>query len=502
MGFMRELALHELHEWAGQWWLPEAPHAKVAGILRFTPGGEITLTLIGTMLDGAGLPVGFANRRQDEVQTMLAAVHGVARGEEITMLGAWVASEHTHGPHDLVDLTTEVALGCLTVLVGCHLAGADESVFVGAASTIENLTAWSGLKSATTGWDDAGRPLRYEPVAPLVAQFEDVTAALHNNPSFSSGHSRVAITNAMSEHTSIRLTSPSGKTLRQWLDLLAAVADLISLATLSACAAMTLRAFLPPRPGQHPEGHPLREQPREVWVLQRRIVTPVINGKVALFLDFVLTPDDLAFSELYPRWMAIHDRFASARAMVLGLRYITEGYLETRVMSAVSAAESMHRALETPPPIPADEFRRLRGTLLDAVPAERRQWLASILERNEPSLRMRLLDLVSRVGPAATDLLPNPAVWARAATTVRNGLAHAGRATRSTEELHAVVEVTSAVIVLNFLAELGVPQARMRRAIQENEELAEAARLARKVFGSGSGVQRGGVVPGRATPEA
>jgi hypothetical protein len=76
----------------------------------------------------------------------------------------------------------------------------------------------------------------------------------------------------------------------------------------------------------------------------------------------------------------------------------------------------------------------------------------------------------------------DPAVWAKAAKDARNNLAHVGTAENDLEHLHAVAEVTAGVVVLNLLHELGVPQDRLRKAVEENPVLSHAARLAREVL--------------------
>ena len=41
------LKLDELGEWAGLWWLPEAPGERLPGVLRYDGQGGLALSLIG-----------------------------------------------------------------------------------------------------------------------------------------------------------------------------------------------------------------------------------------------------------------------------------------------------------------------------------------------------------------------------------------------------------------------------------------------------------------------
>jgi hypothetical protein len=214
------------------------------------------------------------------------------------------------------------------------------------------------------------------------------------------------------------------------------------------------------------------------------VVEPKPDDTAIDLRGYVLTLDDIPFEALMPRWLDVRDTFAAARSMILGLRYVRTGYIETRVVTAVAAAESMHRALDPAPPIPPDEFKQIRKTLLQAVSPERKSWLADRLNEhsNVPTLKQRLLELVERVGEAGQRLVHKADVWAKAAKDARNNLAHVGTAENDLEHLHAVAEVTAGVVILNLLHELGVPQERLQKAVDENPVLSYAARLAREVL--------------------
>lgn len=257
---------------------------------------------------------------------------------------------------------------------------------------------------------------------------------------------------------------------------------LLSLSTQTANALIRTTLHLPPDEGRR-ERHPEWTERRAIDVYSHWLKVAEPGKKEKYPRPFILTLADVPFSELLPRWMEVKDRFAPTRAMILGLRYAEGGYLEPRVITAVGAAESMHRALDPAPPIPDDEFKVIRSLLLDTVPVERKQWLHGLLIRNEPSLKMRLADLIERLGEVGTSVVPDPKKWIKAAVNARDTLAHVGRTSDYTlHELHAVVEVTAAVVVLNLLHELGVPEERMLTAVTDKGTLSQAARLGREYF--------------------
>jgi hypothetical protein len=219
-----------------------------------------------------------------------------------------------------------------------------------------------------------------------------------------------------------------------------------------------------------------------VQVYQQRILTPRPEDAAVSGRDFVLSLADLPFEDLIPKWVAVDKRFSATRSMILGLRYVTAGYLESKVVTAVAAAESMSRALKQPPVMSKSKLRGVRHAALDAVEEEFKPWLQDKLASAEPTLPDRLLFLLDRPGEFARSLIPNPEAWAESAANARNKLAHVGESKHTTDELIAVVQITIAVVVLNFLYELGVSEERMQAAMREHREFTRAASLARQMF--------------------
>jgi len=148
----------------------------------------------------------------------------------------------------------------------------------------------------------------------------------------------------------------------------------------------------------------------------------------------------------------------------------------------VGAAEVLHRGLGIDErPMPADEFKPMREAMLTHVPEDHRERFKGAI-RNDPTLRDRLYALAARPdGEAVGLLMPDVDRWARRTTQARNDLADKGRTPHnSIEELIAVVEVTTAVVILNVLHELGLPPERQREIVQEHPQLRATARSARE----------------------
>jgi hypothetical protein len=169
--------------------------------------------------------------------------------------------------------------------------------------------------------------------------------------------------------------------------------------------------------------------------------------------------------------------------MILGLKYVPGGYVETQLIAAVSAAESMHRALQPPGPVDPAAYKQLRSDLLAAIPPELRTWVRDRLPRNEPSLKDRLADLARRPGEFMSALVPDVDSWAKATRTARDQLAHTGQTkAQSIGQMAAVADVTAAVVAVNLLHEVGAPADALGDALARQPDLRVAVDLAKDHF--------------------
>lgn len=148
----------------------------------------------------------------------------------------------------------------------------------------------------------------------------------------------------------------------------------------------------------------------------------------------------------------------------------------------MGAAEVLHRGLRIDEkPFPVEKFTEMREDALKQVPEEYRAKFKGML-RNEPTLRSRLCALAKRVdSQEITDLLPDIDYWAKRTTQARNNLVHEGRTPeQSVDELLAIVETTTAVLILNILKELGLPAGRQRRIVLCIPQFRQASESANK----------------------
>lgn len=487
---MKTPLLNESRSWKGHWWLPGDPGDEVAGVLTYEPGAGLVLELIGGF-DDRIFDHSHANYSTvSEGSQTWPLVHGRAAGKEITLLDC-VATSTVSG---LFGGPQAQTVGALTALIGVHLEEPEQKVFTECLVSIEDLTRWSAISGFEwTVGREKGKPTRARSISAKPAEEPVVIvdgttitlAHVYTLPFVdrTRGH-EVA---RMRDAEFLRFQPDHPWSLNVAREYAKAFQDLLSLATHRACAILWLTLKMPREDREYPEDYPVID--REVEVYSDHTVTGDPTAKAVEHRETLFTCADLPFEEVVPRWMAARKDCEAASNMVLGLRYAPMRYIEGQLMTAVGAAEVIHRALNIDePPIPADEFEPMRAALLEQVPQEHREWLKRTL-RNDPTLRNRLLALVALPDQEAMNrLVPDPERWAKVSTRARNDLAHEGRTPKvSFDELIASVKVTSAVVVMNLLQVLGVPGERQRVIVREHPQLRQVAIDARKHLRSDAG---------------
>jgi len=473
-------------DWAGLWWLPDDPDHQVPGVLRYEPGDGLVLSLIGTFEDRLMTTLAPGVVAVHEGQQTWEVIHGAAEQREITLLGCVPnGGKRTYGARvKSPDMQTVVAT---RALIGAHVSGEDEAVFSAAKVSVEDLGLWSassvfeGVLNAPDGILDGSANISVKPAEVQTVEVEGTEFRLehyHTLPFFD--QRRGETVGRMRDTVFVRIIPPDAFSLSGALDSASLVQDLIALATHRAAGVIWLRLELVETDSAHSADRPAPR--RNADVLYSPSAVGKHDAKAVDHHRVFFTCSSLPFEEVVPRWIEAHGRLKSATNMILGLRYAPARYVENNLLTAVGAAEVLHRGLGIDRrPIPADKFKPMREAMLAQVPEGYRDRFRGAL-RNDPTLRDRLYALAARPDQGAISLLmPDVDRWARRTTLARNDLAHEGRTpNHSIDELIAVVDVTTAVVILNVLHELGLPAERQREVLQEHPQLRSTARSARE----------------------
>lgn len=478
---MRRPWLHEPQEWRGHWWLPEAPDQRMAGWLRYEPGDGLTLTLIGGFEDGRWIEVAPGVHSLSGGQRDFPVIHGLAGATPITLFDG----ETSHMVSNIFGFTgpTDQTVTCATALIGLLVQGEDDPSFAKVHCLIEDSWLWSSrhamqaqtrLNEERTNFTGEAS-MEMKPVDEVRAEADGWTFQLAHwliLPTFD--HTRGAAIGRMEDSAVFTMSRDEAFSYAEVQTLLRALQDLLALATGRGPSILwfILRVT----------GNESDQPAKQVEVFTRSRGTGDPKAKALDSRELVFSLEDIPFDQVIPQWWDVRERFRASCNMILGSRYGSQGYLETMLTTAVTAAESFHKDLAEPVPVPKDEMDQLVKMAVDAMPEDRKQWIKNVIPRGH-SLRQRLDRLADRLSDECrTRLLPDASAWAKAAKGARNDLSHSGKTDEDMRRLYAIMRITRAVVLLNILIEMGLSEDRLLKALSENGELSHACDLARTYF--------------------
>ncbi|MEJ6489052.1 hypothetical protein PQI23_04875 [Leucobacter sp. USCH14] len=480
------LSLDEAGEWAGLWWLPDDPDERIPGILRYDAEEGLSLSLIGAFEDRImSKPAPGMTVFQEGTRTW-KVIHGAAEQREVTLLDC-VPTGGKRTMFARVKSPDKQTVIASIAIIGAHLKGEEDAAFSAAEISVEDLGYWAassvfeGFHGAPDGRLDGTGQISVKPVDAQSVVVDGTEYRLVHTYTLPSLDQRKGETvGRMTDKVSVRVAPSEPLSLSAALKAASLIQDLIALATHCAAGVIWLRLEVAGTESALPDGKSL--PPRRADVLYSPAALGKHDAKAVDHRRLFFTCDSLPFEEVLPRWCEAHGRLQAATNMILGLRYAPALFVENNLLTAVGAAEVLHRGLRIDEkPFPKAEFTTMREAMLAQVPDEYRDKFKGAI-RNDPTLRDRLHALVERPDrEAIAFLVPDVDYWARRTTWARNDLTHEGRTSNhSFEELLAVVEVTTAVVILNLLHELGLPAERQREIVQQHPQLRATSRTARE----------------------
>jgi hypothetical protein len=454
----------------GLWWLPGDPDRKIAGTVSFTGEDRPTLKLIGALTRENETSTGAYDITMPEDYPL---IHGLCEQGEVTLVDCQSVAFRLGMPG-----RSRQSWAARRMLVGILLDQPDEAYFDQIDIGVDHLLAWSGHSGIS---DDhfftdkrlTGGSYRWDRKEALVAQLDGeitVQIDLAANLGGKSWADRNERTIKESAGFVVKVPEPQSADalIQEWTKPLQ---DLLTLATGRACGVHEIR-LIRGRPDESTEagGRPWR--PVTVKVYLQPVYRSRPDDQAAVRPKMLFTLQHLSFSEVLPTWLAVNERLAPVPVMLFGLRYIGGSYVENRLITAVAAAEALHRRLlphETY--VEETEYEELRAAALQSVPENHRDWLDNRIW-NEPTLKQRLMALVERLGTELVGpFMPKPNRWAKAARDARNSLVHRfpEPPPPGGEGMFVLAEMTSAVITLNLLREIGVPRSQLNAVVTTHE---------------------------------
>ena len=478
--------------WKGMWWTPGAQGDAKPGTLHYSDDGQLKLELVGgfsLMVPVPGAVGVWISQGRDR---LFPVVHGMCGAERFTLFD--VVAVHTSGGF-LGDVTDQ-SLNALCGLRGIHAASAAERIFDSAMVRLEYLLGWTAqttMKASVTrkeGRWTGEQTAQSTPADDLYAAYGGMSFTLrvpHTPFRVDENPGAGQRTISSREWAELEVASPEPLSFDGFGQVIKAIADLMTLCAHAPSGVLkrTLRFTGSP---EHPAPG---GRPGEVEIMGHQVHQPTPGPGIAARVEYLFTLADVDFAAIVPAWLALYEHASTACGVLFGLKYVSQGYPGTRLLSAASSAEALHQSLHDSTPYPEGEFRQLLEKALSAFPgknAESKSVRKFIRERltNHMTHRDRVLALAAIPDQeAVASLIPDVKTWAELLKNARNSAAHAGKGPASAEELaktaglqHVLTEVTYALLSIVLMAELSLPVQVQRRAASVQSFMIAAANYA------------------------
>ncbi|MGY0234004.1 ApeA N-terminal domain 1-containing protein [Longispora urticae] len=443
----------------GTWWVPGREQNTRTGVLKVDDRGKGDLEIDGLIPLIAHWVHGGAQPRSTPATAPVVYGQGFS-GQKVTLLGAQSFITAVHAT---------------AVVIGGHVPGTDDTVagdvpmFAGIDVEVEDLHVFAARSSISRVLLGRGPHTRtplayYSTVSDETATLNDGTVVTLERTMISGeDETRAGLQIRLSERTHLRFTSPSGTlmSINAFLKNVVTVQHLIAFAAGRECAILSLKLLLP-------EAQAGRPAPRaDLHMFLGTAPDPA--AKALRVEDMLFTLTDVNFSEIVPLWENQKKKFEGVIAGLRGAR-ISDSMVETRMVNAATAAETLHTVLVPKAPgIPEADFKLIKKLLVDTLQEESELsehvgWLRLLLF-NRPTMEDRLSSLIEGLPaqtaerlltPAGEDHQRQVAAWAWATKKARNEVAHTSLTKNNdTFGTYVTMKATTAVVELELLSILG-----------------------------------------------
>lgn len=480
------LLLCEEHEWQGYWWLPENPGNLVPGVLKYDGKGKIFLELIGSFsgfsyFDGNLYIPGLEN---------WGIVYGTSGNSEITLFGVSTTESNVSFSGN-PGAVLQVAV-VDRAIVGAHILDKEDKIFSGFEVGIEDLNLW--VKSSESefknedidedieneiGEKKCGISLSVKPI-PAAVVSDNLYNIIH---SFSPGKIEYLAgetVGTISDKVCMKVDYADSNNLQKVLEEVGILQKLISFAVSRFVGIISLRLYS--SEGESSD----QSQPVDVLYSLSNVGCP--DSKGADSRNVLFTCELVSVDKVLPLWYELYGQLQNAANEILSLHYSPKISDKNALLTAVNSAEILHFNLEKQGKISEVEEmaecqsdRESRTEKSGEKDVEnQKEGVASAPKvnkgRKQKLLKVRLKELANRIGENIISLVvPDVEYWAEAAAKSRNKISHEGHVLHYDENAQkAIILVTTCVVILNILKELGFSSENQMNIVRGNPGMRRA----------------------------
>ena len=445
----------------GVWWLPESPERRVSGVLAIARDGEAVLELIES-IGGESLPGKKARR--------FPIILGVTTDSKEITLHDCLEIKGSFGSH----LSASSVLATRS-FVGVHFQKSDDITFRSISVRYSYLDEWvgiSGFKIKTAG---SAVNMTYEQPEPLEMDInEDLKVIIgfaYSGPTFTYAVQKEF---RLIQKTWITIRFHQERSLDDYLDVVHGIQDFLSLATSEPVSSLELEGKSDSSKLES-EGH-IIYPPVKISYL-RLDIRPKKDYFIGFDVLFRLEDVRDRLDSLLKNWFRIRRELKSTIDLYLGCMYNPHAYLEQKFLNVIQALESYHRLKVRRIELPEQQHEERIAKILGSVPVQYRKWLEGKLSHsNEPTLAMRLRDLLGSYPEVASSIAGDQHEFVRKVVDTRHYLTHHDRKLKDRsvegEELFNVSQKLNVLVAVCLMKELGFGSQEIYALIRRNRKYA------------------------------
>lgn len=452
----------------GHFWLPASPERSVYGTLTFARGTGALLKLADSLS---------ADRNEIE--------HSIIAGQ--TAGGSFVTLLHgirTEAPMIRLTSTNPCSYHATLLITGAAFGQIDDLRFSLWQIRLPELTPWVGRhgfeiepSELFSGGDCPSVRIDYRtPKKHVLLANANPELSLVYFPLLNRGQNRAGI----EQDVCVEVRHSSGDTLEDFMRTTTRFEHFLTLATGSLVRTGRIKAL--------------------VKTIEPAVSVNILYQPVRKATGSGLARDEILFSlkdiegleeTCLGNWFAKAEWLDPVYALYFGTLYNPSKYLDFNFLALIQALEAYHRraSIETDK-APAEHEARLTA-IINAAPAEHRDWLVQKLQfSNELSLRRRLKSLFAQFSFVMDELVPDCKSLIGAICDNRNYLTHytaslRGRAV-SGARLLFMVESLKLLLQASFLHELGFADDRIKVFVARSRTTRMVRHLAERMAKSGA----------------
>jgi hypothetical protein len=434
----------------GYWWIPSNPEIQVAGVLKFTPEEGINLNLIGTLDE----------RARSGVQSPL--ILGILEnGKQVTLYRNTLSLISLPFPGFFSEkYTSEIGF------VGYNFTQLSEMVFDKAVVDYSYLRDWAMIPPIHR------EPLLNENNEMVGMKFNEYHKPSDDEAKTTEGKVFVKygfyeagkLTDLDFKQSAAIVIEPKHDCCLETLNnqFIYPIQNLLTFATGYPNSIVSCHVYYCNQNNEDNVNHPGKAINRSVEVIFKQNLVQKRAKNLLHPSQMLFTLDDIKnqFSLSIQQWLNVHQEIDSVCNLFFSTKY-SRLYLENEFLNIVQAVESYHRRRRKNNLLPEAEHKKRINEVLEYLPIEHREWVEGKLSGNEPSLKVRLEELITE-----NDLVINPLLgtdtpdnFIKKARDTRNFFTHYDKSKENQaakgDELYWITRILEFLLQACFLTELG-----------------------------------------------